>query len=948
MVEKGFRWAGSIRTILVLSSVLAAVTGLVAAGSGLAAGPPWGDASAPSEPGTGEAPVSLAAVDAAMQAGAFHSAWRLLAPLLEAAGSNPRADLVLRAGRIQQRLDHPFRALELLQEAERLMAEEGDTRGQALARGYMGSVHVDLVHPVTAISMLEEAARALRDDPAIRSCFIIEIGTVYLRTREAELAIDQFQEALEIARDAALPAMEARALLHLGFAAVDTRKPHEALDYMDQAAKIYASESLPRLEAAVHQARVYPLLVLGKYDEAVKAAEEAVSLLPEPWKQPDDAVVSPDLGAHETLWKVYEWKGDYTKVFADQDRLLADVAEYMASIAPPPPAGEPAEAEDGGDMAGEDGEAPGGATVEATVEVEVGGGMEVSSDSDVSVVVTGEGEGDVSMDAVVAVEAPTPTPVPPPRHAVEGAVYEYRGALLDRLGQVSRAVDAYREACAIYRDKGLIEDEVRVHARLSRLARRARNMARLDNLTVSADVLADGIEDLQLKAALDRTAGLNLATAGRLEEGVSRLEKAASLYQEAGNPTRQGVTLLDIARVLDRAGDVEGAVDRMKEAVTVFHGAGDLDWLKKTVVMLERRYAKEGDPLRGFVRRFQSLTLPNAQVWAPPMHAPLGEYANTTWLFRYLGTQDLFGDNGSFVRPAAYPFDMRSLPFDSLEAFAGEVLEYDRQRLATASAASLGDSMAMAEALAAKCYYYDEFLLVGFRDEALNSAATTLDAFAKAGIERLHSVMLTMMSEIYLESGATDVGLRFLRKRQALDEQMGDVAGAESAMMALIHHYLNHDQARRAFKTAEEGIALADAQGDARMEALFLARKAEAQWTLEATEKALQTSQEAYELASEIHCPVASIAALSVMGAAQKKLGQAEEATATVAKAGNIPLVPVVLEDRQKLFWMGDAYHRLGLDDRARDFYRMALKACDKKQDVQDFALAREKLEELP
>jgi serine/threonine protein kinase/tetratricopeptide (TPR) repeat protein len=150
-----------------------------------------------------------------------------------------------------------------------------------------------------------------------------------------------------------------------------------------------------------------------------------------------------------------------------------------------------------------------------------------------------------------------------------GEALRVRGEVLERLGRFDEALEAARVARAVFHDRGLVTDEMaaligggRIH-----LVRAHYDAAREAYAPVLARI--ERAPDPWLaRIAMSHVAIIHLGL-GELERAVAAAERALELCRRYGDRAREGDTLGVVGAVLLELGDLDGAAERLTEALAI-------------------------------------------------------------------------------------------------------------------------------------------------------------------------------------------------------------------------------------------------------------------------------------------------------------------------------------------------------------------------------------------
>lgn len=194
---------------------------------------------------------------------------------------------------------------------------------------------------------IAKATKAIRANPR-NSSARVRLGVLYMQAGQPDDAIEQFDEALKIARD------DQEALLYAGIAYMNKQQYEKALTYFNKLIKYYKTTALAGSNMSLEQSYYYGAVAYWKmkdYDKAIDYVIKALQIKTSnsdshllagriymDKKQYDEAVISfqqalkldpsyPD--ALYGLGLAYEAKGDKTKALENYKAALKAKADFQ-------------------------------------------------------------------------------------------------------------------------------------------------------------------------------------------------------------------------------------------------------------------------------------------------------------------------------------------------------------------------------------------------------------------------------------------------------------------------------------------------------------------------------------------------------------------------------------------------------------------------------------------
>ncbi|RMH41431.1 MAG: tetratricopeptide repeat protein [Deltaproteobacteria bacterium] len=155
----------------------------------------------------------------------------------------------------------------------------GNRASIPLKLGNIGQLYTDLGHAARGEKYLRRALQLADDDGDTRGTADIatSLGQARLAQGDADEALAWFERGLQRATDNRDRYQEIRALIYLAFAQLDAGRPAEgALELAQSATRLAQKMPMPLGEAHALAAQALALEALGRRDEALAAAEQAV------------------------------------------------------------------------------------------------------------------------------------------------------------------------------------------------------------------------------------------------------------------------------------------------------------------------------------------------------------------------------------------------------------------------------------------------------------------------------------------------------------------------------------------------------------------------------------------------------------------------------------------------------------------------------------------------
>jgi tetratricopeptide (TPR) repeat protein len=221
-----------------------------------------------------------------------------------------------------QHLNKPEDALRNFNQALDIRRKIGDRRGIAITLGQLGQLQTDMGDAKAALASYEEAIsldRAIGDKNGLTQN-LTNLGSFYLDRGENDKALPCINEALQIARETGDDSTQATLLLNIGTAHFNKGEFQDALTYFQQAYDIRTRLKQDATEALHDLAQTN--VQLGQYDTAIAQYLKAL----EAHRAADDksgvALESSDMGA------VFAAQGRYDAALKAQQEAVSLYQRY--------------------------------------------------------------------------------------------------------------------------------------------------------------------------------------------------------------------------------------------------------------------------------------------------------------------------------------------------------------------------------------------------------------------------------------------------------------------------------------------------------------------------------------------------------------------------------------------------------------------------------------------
>ena len=169
-------------------------------------------------------------------------------------------------------------AFAVCERAKALNGQESDSF-RAIILNNQGLIEYHAAHHKEALALFREAAAVPANMlPAVRVPVQNNLGTVLLSLNEPEAALPALRDAVAIARDTGLVALQTQALSNLAMALCGTGSPDSALSTGEEAIQLARTLGNGPLLAEILLSRDHVLYQLGRYEEALAAGREAVAV----------------------------------------------------------------------------------------------------------------------------------------------------------------------------------------------------------------------------------------------------------------------------------------------------------------------------------------------------------------------------------------------------------------------------------------------------------------------------------------------------------------------------------------------------------------------------------------------------------------------------------------------------------------------------------------------
>jgi len=189
------------------------------------------------------------------------------------------ADVLWYLADVQNLLQEPGKALDILEKLLALRRSLADVRGEAAALEHIASNYRFLSEYQKALEYQTEAlrlARSVHDEEL--GGFLSEMGLIYIRLGEPRRALEYFEEALPVHRANGLRDLEAIALWDIGNVYHSSGELQKALTYYAQALPMVTTLGMPRHQASVLGSMGVVYKAQGDIHKAIEHFQQSLEL----------------------------------------------------------------------------------------------------------------------------------------------------------------------------------------------------------------------------------------------------------------------------------------------------------------------------------------------------------------------------------------------------------------------------------------------------------------------------------------------------------------------------------------------------------------------------------------------------------------------------------------------------------------------------------------------
>lgn len=344
-----------------------------------------------------------------------------------------------------------------------------------------------------------------------------------------------------------------------------------------------------------------------------------------------------------------------------------------------------------------------------------------------------------------------------------------------------------------------------------------------------------------------------------LTAAIAKLQEARSLYQQIGNQSLEAETLIGLAFVATASRNPQGALDHLKEALTLKQAVEDLPGVADVLFNLGRSYAELGtftpalDAYNQARDLYRELEFPSAEAFAltekGTVYGALGEYQQA--LDAYNEALPLWkeADDRSGV---AVTLNNIGKIYDDLGQYR-EALDYYNQALPLYR--ELDEPAGVARILNNIGNVYEA---LEDKQKALERYNEALTLWQAAGDRRGEATTLNNMGFLYAKDGEYPQALEIYRQGLPLWESAGDRRGEASTLNNIGFVYASLGDNSKALDYYNQALPLRESVGDRPKEALTRYRIAVALRQQGQLDNALTEIETAIAIAEDLRTNVAS------------------------------------------------------------------------------------------
>jgi CHAT domain-containing protein/tetratricopeptide (TPR) repeat protein len=392
----------------------------------------------------------------------------------------------------------------------------------------------------------------------------------------------------------------------------------------------------------------------------------------------------------------------------------------------------------------------------------------------------------------------------------------------------------------------------------------------------------------EAEASLDKAYELfQQGTAESLQAAIPYLEKAATLYKQIGNQTRQATALARLGRIHDLLGEKQKALDYYNQALPLFQAVGNQSWEATTLNNIGAVYSALGEKQKALDYLNQAL----------PLRRAVGDRGGEAMTLNNIGR--VYNDLGEKQKALDY-YD-QALPLT--RAVGNHTLE----------ATTLNNIGLVYSAL-------------GEKQKALNYLNQALPLRRAVGDRSGEASTLSSIGVVYHALGELQKALDYYDQALPLTRAVGDRGGEARTLSNIGAVYNALGEKQKALDYYDQALPLTRAVGDRGGEAVTLNNIGRVYDDLGEKQKALNYYDQALPLRRAVGDRGGEARTLSNIGLVYSALGEKQKALDYYDQA--LPLLQAVGDrsgEATTLSNIGAVYNALGEKQKALDYYDQAL-----------------------